>query len=201
MSGRFIELPIIFTFIAVFFTILHFIYIIYININKFIYMRKVLKSDKFDIKNSPLDRMARLFARVIYCGKVGCDNASTFGVGIGIMLGIDQILENGNKPLLFRPYLNQGLNKFIPSAQSNILYHLAKAKENRNDSSLVSSVLEEINKDGVTAGLSQQDIQDINNVLNEDISILDKNHDKIKKDIDKELENLSKNIKDKDNDK
>jgi len=49
MCGRFIELPIIFTIFAVFFTIIHFIYIIYININKFIHMRKILKSDKFDI--------------------------------------------------------------------------------------------------------------------------------------------------------
>jgi len=51
LSGRLKELPTFITFIAIFFTTIHFIYFIYISIIKFKYANKILRSDKFDIKN------------------------------------------------------------------------------------------------------------------------------------------------------
>jgi len=49
LSGRIKELPIFFTYIAIFFTSVHLIYFSYINIIKFKHTKKVLKSNKFDI--------------------------------------------------------------------------------------------------------------------------------------------------------
>jgi len=63
--------------------------------------------------------------------KIGCDSATGVGVGLGLMLSIDMMLENANKPLLFRPYFNQGLEKLIPSVNSRVNSSLIEAKKNK----------------------------------------------------------------------
>nr|YP_009517261.1 hypothetical protein DXG01_000029 [Tephrocybe rancida]YP_009517274.1 hypothetical protein DXG01_000030 [Tephrocybe rancida]AYE93184.1 hypothetical protein DXG01_000029 [Tephrocybe rancida]AYE93185.1 hypothetical protein DXG01_000030 [Tephrocybe rancida] len=47
-------------YVALFFVIIFFIYQVYVTINRFIYIRRILKSNVLDIKISPLDRYASL---------------------------------------------------------------------------------------------------------------------------------------------
>jgi len=203
LSGRLKIFPHFITIIAIFFACIYFIYIIYITIIKFKETNKVLRSNKFDIRNSPLDRLIKICARVIYCAKIGCETTGYFGVGLGIMLGllIDQVLENGNKPLLFRPYFNQGLDKLIPSGNSNskLNNNFLKGKENKDQQSVILSIINSLHEQGPEAGFSQDEIKDVTDMLNSDISILTENQVKIKENILKEIEELTKSDNSKNN--
>ena len=139
--------------------------------------------------------MSRLFARILYCGKIACESVSGVGIGLGLMLSIDMMLENANKPLLFRPYFNQGLEKLIPSVNSRVNSSLIEAKKNKIEQSAILSLIASIQKDALESGFSQTDIEDFNDILKNDLSILKENHEKIKIQINNELEDLIKNDK------
>lgn len=66
---------------------------------------KVLKSDKLDIKNSPLDRLATLAARAILCAKGLCETAQPVALSLGLMLGADEVIKAGGRPAVFAPFL------------------------------------------------------------------------------------------------
>jgi hypothetical protein len=51
--------------ICIFFSLVFGIYLIFITYHRIKYMIKVFKSDDLDIKNSPLDRLASIAARII----------------------------------------------------------------------------------------------------------------------------------------
>ena len=75
-------------------------------------MLSVFKSDKFEIRNSPLDRFATLGARALCCLKGACETAQPVGVTLGLMISTDQILLAANKEPIFTPYLAELLNKY-----------------------------------------------------------------------------------------
>ena len=87
-------------FFGVIFTIYHFI-ISYYRIKNII---AIIKSDKLEIRNSPLDRLATLSARAILCFKGACETAQPIGLTLGLMLGTDEILKNANREPIFGPF-------------------------------------------------------------------------------------------------
>ena len=97
------------------FAFLFFIYHIVILVIRFKYIYKTLKSEKLDVKNSPLDHLARLSARLILCAKGVCDGAQPVGVSMGIMLGIDTVLEKADHKAIFGPALGHALKTILPN--------------------------------------------------------------------------------------
>lgn len=76
-------------------------------------MYKILKSDKLDIRNSPLDKLSILAVKVIWCIKCSCDQLSNLGLGLSLGAVTDQILENSGRGPIFMPFLGTILNKVI----------------------------------------------------------------------------------------
>ena len=75
---------------------MHFIYISYISIIKLWYGFKILKSDKLNVRNSPVDHLASA-GKLLYCWKFAC-KAGSAGLGlVGISFMIDSMLEAGNR--------------------------------------------------------------------------------------------------------
>jgi hypothetical protein len=101
-------------YLSLFFVIIFFIYHIYISIHKYKHIKKILMTEELEIKNSPLDKYATLLARVILCGKGACEYASPVGVGLGLMLGADQVLKESGREAIFSPLIGAGLDKILP---------------------------------------------------------------------------------------
>lgn len=92
--------------------LLHFSYITVISIIKLVYGFKVLTSDKFTVKNTPIDRFATSAGKLLYCWKYGCQVGSA-GLGlVGTSFMIDSILEAGDKEKIFTP-LPKGVKLFV----------------------------------------------------------------------------------------
>lgn len=94
---------------AIIFTFYHF-YLIYYRIQ---HMVRVIMSDEFDIRNSPLERLAHLGARALFCFKGVCAQAQPIGLTLGIMLGADEILKQANREAVFAPFLATILNSVL----------------------------------------------------------------------------------------
>jgi hypothetical protein len=101
-------------YLAIFFTVLFFIYHLFISVIRVRHIYRTLKSDKLDIRNSPLDHLARLSARIILCAKGVCDQAQPVGVAMGIMLGVDTALEKADHKAIFGPILGSALKTILP---------------------------------------------------------------------------------------
>jgi hypothetical protein len=89
-----------------FISFLFFIYIAYalaINILRLIHVFKVLRTDELDVKNSPLDRLATLTARVLFCAKGLCYVGGVTGSAIGSGLALDAALVNTGNDSVFSP--------------------------------------------------------------------------------------------------
>jgi hypothetical protein len=60
-----------------------------INIIRFIHIIKILRSDELDVRNSPLDIIASLTARILLCGKGICVGGAVGGSVVGAGLALD----------------------------------------------------------------------------------------------------------------
>lgn len=78
-----------------FLALLHFIYITSLSLIKLWYGFKVLKSDKLDVKNSPIDSFSTIADKLLHCWKFGCQ-AGSAGLGLlGTCFMIDSMLDAG----------------------------------------------------------------------------------------------------------
>lgn len=76
-------------------------------------MYKTLKSDKLEVKNSPVDKLSTLAVKVLWCIKGSCDQLPNLGLGLSLGAVTDQILYNSGREPLFMPLLGGMLNKVI----------------------------------------------------------------------------------------
>jgi hypothetical protein len=97
LGNSYFELKGILLYLSFLFAILFLIYHIYVSIHKYKYIKSILKTNKLDIKNSPLDKYASMLARVLLCAKGVCDSATPVGLGLGLMLGAFQVLRDGGR--------------------------------------------------------------------------------------------------------
>jgi hypothetical protein len=56
-----------FNYVVLLFALLHFMYIAIISIIKLFYGIKVLKSDKLEVRNSPVDKLAGAAGKLLFC--------------------------------------------------------------------------------------------------------------------------------------
>jgi hypothetical protein len=107
-------------YIAFFFCLLFFIYHTIISYFRIKHIYRTLKSDKLDIRNSPLDHMARFAARLLLCAKGVCDQAQPVGVAMGILLGIDTSLVMADQKPIFGPLLGNALKTVLPNNEVRV---------------------------------------------------------------------------------
>lgn len=119
--------PSFFLYIFLLLTFMFFIYHTYISYHRTIHMYKTLKSDKLDVKNSPVDRLSTIAVKVLWCIKGSCDQLPNLGLGLSLGAVTDQILENSGRKPIFMPFLGSMLNKVIGTDTVDSVY--AQRKE------------------------------------------------------------------------
>ena len=76
-------------YICILFSLMFNLYLFYINYHRIKYMYKVWKSDELNVRNSPLDHLASLATKLLWCSKGLCDFAIPISMVYGSMAGID----------------------------------------------------------------------------------------------------------------
>jgi hypothetical protein len=91
-------------YIAVFISVIFCIYMFYISYNRIKHVLYTLKTDKLEVRNSPLDHFASYAAKLLYCVKGVCEAGAALGFALGVMAGFDRILEypeGGRDPVFY----------------------------------------------------------------------------------------------------
>nr|YP_009936103.1 hypothetical protein [Sanghuangporus vaninii]YP_010714101.1 hypothetical protein P2X57_mgp01 [Fuscoporia gilva]QNS39945.1 hypothetical protein [Sanghuangporus vaninii]WDD39664.1 hypothetical protein [Fuscoporia gilva] len=108
------SLPVYFYVIAMSITFIFFIFHMYITYHRIKHIRKLLKSDKLDIRNSPLSRLATFCSKIVLCAKGACETAAPIGSVLGFMGGIDAIRQSKGHEPIFLPLLGNIFMKDSP---------------------------------------------------------------------------------------
>ena len=85
-----------------------------INILRIIHIIKVLGTDELEVRNSPLDRLATLTARVLFCAKGLCYVGAGTGSAVGSGLALDAALVNTGHDTVFSPLFVSFLKTILP---------------------------------------------------------------------------------------
>jgi hypothetical protein len=80
----------------------------------------IIKSDKLNIRNSPLDHLARFSARVVLCAKGACEQAQLIAIAKGIMLGVDTALKKADQKAIFGPLIGSALKTILPNKELQV---------------------------------------------------------------------------------
>ena len=86
LSKSYLNYPIFVLFIAMFFALILTCYHTYLTYHRIKHIKYLLKSDKLEVRNSPLDRLAFLAAKTLTCLKGACESAPHIGMGLSLML-------------------------------------------------------------------------------------------------------------------
>jgi len=174
-------------FISIIFTIYQF-YILYHRIKHAI---KIFKSDKLEVRNSPLDRLAYLSAKALYCFKVGCEAAPHLGLALGLMVGADEILKNADQNPVFMPLLGGVLKNILPNNNTQGADSTSKLIQEAIDNikmnkSLIRnnvSILEELKNLNFDGDLTKDELSEMEDLLNDNQDSLKSDNSKLKSKI------------------
>lgn len=101
----FFLLPKPFAVIVTLIAISHLLYILVIFLIRLKNIHTLLKSDKVEVRNSPLDRLATLSVKLLLCAKYGCVGVTGTSVALSTFAGLDSLLELGGHT----PFFMQGV--------------------------------------------------------------------------------------------
>ena len=134
-SKKHLLLSLPFKCVILFFVLLHIIFISSISIIKLWYGYKVLKSDKLNVINSPVDHFATTVGKLLYCWKYGC-LVGFAGLGlVGTSFLIDSMLEAGDQEKVFTLLIGKGVKLFINNRSADdVLFGINKCIKNLHDS-------------------------------------------------------------------
>ena len=176
-------------YLVFFFAFLFFIYHIIILVIRFKHIYKILKSDKLDVRNSPLDHFARLSARLILCAKGVCDGAQPVGVSMGIMLGIDTVLERADHKAIFGPALGNALKTVLPNNSVEqktidlIKGSVSEIDKNNDNMKQLNEIIDNISDWSETDKDIKKDASEIIQELNKQKDDISKNSSKLRSEI------------------
>ena len=80
--------------ICIFISMIYLIYHLYITYHRIRHVRFLFKTRAYEVRNSPLDRFASLASKLLLCVKSSCDTIGPAGSALGIMFGVDTMLES-----------------------------------------------------------------------------------------------------------
>ena len=194
LSNKGLNYPILLLFLALFFAFLFFLYHTILSVMRIKHVYRVLKSDKLDVRNSPLDYIARASARIVLCAKGVCDQAQPIGVAMGILLGVDTALEKSDKDPIFGPLLGSALKRVLPDNEVKVkvsdLIRRPISEIDRNNQEIkdLEDLINKASNWASTDGEAKRDSGELISELNKHKSHLQKNSS----DLQKEVSNLIK---------
>lgn len=189
LSKTYLNLNFYFLYICFFFSLIFTIYHFIISFYRIKHMVSVFKSDKFEIRNSPLDRFATLGARALWCLKGACETAQPVGVTLGLMISTDQILIAANKEPIFTPYLAGLLNKYFPGTEKESISkiidkNLNLLNKNSVEIKEIDNTIAKVNEIApMPGGLNEAESTELKQLLMQQRNELITNSDKIKETI------------------
>ena len=175
LSKKYLLFSYPFNFIILFIALLHFIYITIISFIKLFYGIRVLRSNKLEVRNSPIDKLAGTTGKLLYCWKYGCQAGSASLGLVGTSFLIDSILEAGNQEKIFTPLIGKGVKFFVRGKPAD-------------------EILLGIKNDTRNLEISKKRFDEVANVLKKAEETLDKDSDFTKSEI-QELKSVVKEIK------
>jgi hypothetical protein len=97
--------------------LIQFIQIFIISVWKIVYgINKILyHKEEFEVRNSPLNRLASITSNLLFCWKVGCQVGSSGLSILGTSMLIDTALEAAGHDKIFDPIISKGINKIVGS--------------------------------------------------------------------------------------
>jgi hypothetical protein len=157
-------------FIAMFFATIFTIYHFYLSYHRFKHIRYLLKSDKLEVRNSPLDRLAFLAAKVVTCLKGVCQEAQPVGLGLGLMLGADEVLKYGNAEPFFGPLMGGILKGVLPAKPTKESEEIIKSafellRANRSNVNTTNNLLDLLKDSNLTGDLTKDEFEEMKNIL------------------------------------
>jgi hypothetical protein len=111
----------------------------------------IYKKEKFEIRNSPLNRYASLISQALYCIKVGC---AVTGAGASFIAGgaaYDSVLEESGRNPVFVPFMAKTYNSVFGEGPNNkVKAYIEKTGSdetaNSNNLESVTEVLKKYNQ-------------------------------------------------------
>lgn len=169
LGKNLISLTGFYIYIAIFFTLIFWIYHLYIAIIRVKHIKFLIKSNELDIRNSPFDRLATLVAKAVLCSKGICETAQPVGTTLGLMLGIDEALKAANRPKIFTPLLGGALNAVLPESEKTKLANRITQNQFKIDDLKETTDWAETWKKGFknASGLDKQDQNELVSLCNE----------------------------------
>lgn len=134
-------------YLVLFIAFIQIIYIVVISIIKIFFGINKLRTDELNVRNSPLDHLATLSTKILYCWKIGCQVGST-GVGLaGASVITDTILEAGGQEKVFTPLIGKGV-KFIIGGKSadNLFVNINRDIKNMENSKEILTSVKNLSK-------------------------------------------------------
>jgi hypothetical protein len=177
-------------FFALIFTIYHFIITFY----RIKHAIKLFKNKELEVRNSPLDRLASLSVKALFCFKNGCEAAQPIGLTLGLFLGADEILKAANREPIFAPFLGSIINTVLPDNvakdSTKLINNDFKELETNNENIKLTEELEEkFKKLEIKGDLTKEEFKEMQKILHENKTDILKENSKIKSKILTELEN------------
>jgi hypothetical protein len=192
LTKTYINFHFLFLYILYFFALIFTIYHYIIAFYRFKHIISLLKTDKLDIRNSPLNRLATLGAKALLCLKGTCEAAQPLGITLGLMISTDTLLKEANREPIFTPLLAGALNKILsvpcqPSTSQMIETEIARLNQNSIEIKDLNKAIEIIDKSN--GDLSVQEVSEFKKILIENRSEIIQNNEKIKENIINNLKN------------
>ena len=148
------------------------IYIVIISIIKVFYGISKFWTDELNVRNSPLDHLASLSVKILYCWKIGCQVGST-GIGLaGASVITDTVLEAGGQEKIFTPLIGKGV-KFIIGGKpaDNLFVNIEKnVKDIENSKNVLNNIknLSEACDSSLTnSDLTKNEVESVRSALDE----------------------------------
>lgn len=191
------EIPNYILYTSNFISILFFIYMLAINILRLIHIIKVLGTDELEVRNSPLDRLASLTARVIFCAKGLCIAGATTSTVVGAGLALDAGLINTDHDPVFSPLFVDFLKTILPEGaikKSNMVMkgsEINKALKDLNKIEAEKIGLSNINSSIKNLpSLTMEEKKDLELILEQEKAILNAKQAYLKSKVKEEIDKL-----------
>ena len=131
LSKNHLILPLVLKNIVLILGLFQFIQMTIFSFLKSVYLFKKIKNnpEEFEVRNSPLNRYASVFAKLIACWKSACTVGTTGTSVIGTGVLFDNVLESAGQPKIFDPYFKVIINSILPEQQDEIKKTAAQVQE------------------------------------------------------------------------
>jgi len=109
-------------------------------------------------------------AKTIGCLKGACEQAQPVGLGLGLMLGTDEILKYANVEPFFGPLMGGILKGVLPEKPTKESEKIIRSafellKENRNNANTNNNLLDLLKDSNLEGDLTKDEFEEMKNIL------------------------------------